>query len=139
MNPKINLSSIELQLLMDATPGNHIYLLPDAPNFTIIGATDSFLAISHTSREQIVGRPHFTIFPDNPTNEQSTGVVNLRASLDYVLKNKRMHRMADQRYDIFNPTSGDFEQKVWAPSNKPVLDSEGHILCIIHTTEEISE
>jgi len=129
----------QLQATLNAIPGNHVFVFPDAPRYTIIGATDSFLEISYTTREQIIGKPLFEVFPDNATNEKATGASNLRNSLDQVVEQKKAHQMVDQRYDIINPTTGAFEFRVWAASNKPVLDTEGAIKCIIHTTEDITE
>ncbi|HZI01618.1 MAG TPA: PAS domain-containing protein, partial [Flavisolibacter sp.] len=129
----------QLQALLNAIPGNHIFLLPDAPIYTIIGATDSFLQTSYNIREQLIGKSLFEVFPDNPTDEKANGVSNLRASLNQVVEHQKAHQMADQRYDIINPTTGAFEFKVWAASNKPVLDADGSIQCIIHSTEDITE
>lgn len=139
MKPESVVPAVDLQAIVEAVPGNHVILLPDAPTFTIIGATESFLKTSYTTKEQIVERPLFEIFPDNSTNENATGVANLLASLNYVVERKEVHRMADQRYDIFNPHTGSFEYKVWAASNKPVFGADGTIQCIIHTTEDITE
>lgn len=137
MHLESSVPAIDLQTTLNAVPGNHVILLPDAPSFTIVGATDSFLKISYQTREQIVGRPLFEVFPDS--NEEATGVTNLHASLNYVMEHKEEHQMADQRYDIINPVTGEFEFKVWAASSKPVFDSEGKIQCIIHTTEDLTE
>ena len=135
----VMLPTIDLLRTLNAFPGNHVILLPDAPTFTIIGATDSFLKISYTTREQILGRSHFEVFPDDATNQNAKGISNLRSSLNYVIDRKEAHQMADQRYDIINPLTGAFELKVWSSSNKPVLDADGNLQCIIHTTEEITE
>lgn len=130
---------INLQTTLNAIPGNHVILLPNAPTFTIIGVTDAFLQTSLTAREQIVGKPLFEVFPDDPANEKATGVNNLRASLNNVVTQKVAHQMTNQRYDIINPQTGAFEIRVWAASNKPVLDAGGAIQCIIHTTEDVTE
>ena len=132
-------SPVDLQSILNAIPGNHVILLPDAPTFTIVGATDSFLKTSYTTRDKIINRPLFEIFPEDKNDNRADGVFNLRASLEYVLDHKEIHLMADQRYDIINPQTGAFEFKVWAASNKPVMNAEGQIQCIIHTTEDITE
>lgn len=51
------------------------------------------------------------MFPDNPDDPAATGVGNLRASLDRVLKTGRPDTMAVQKYDIRRPESegGEFE------------------------------
>ena len=137
--PESEVLPIDLQMILNAIPGNHIILLPNAPTFTIVGATDTFLQTSYTTREQILGKPHFEIFPDNSSNENATGVSNLRLSFEYVIHEKKAHQMAEQRYDILNPHTGAFEWKVWAATNKPVLNAEGAIQYIIHTTTDITE
>lgn len=137
--PSVVVPHIDLQTTFEAIPGNHVILLSNAPTFTIVGATDTFLKTSYNTRENILGRPLFEVFPDDTTNEKATGVLNLRSSLEYVIAQKETHQMADQRYDIVNPETGSFEVKVWAASNKPVVNSEGAVQYIIHTTEDITE
>ena len=139
MNVERVVQAVNLQTILNTIPGNHVILLPDAPRFTIIGATDSFLQTSYKTRDTIIGRSLFEVFPDNTTNDEATGVLNVRSSLEYVIARKETHQMADQRYDIVNPETGSFEFKVWAASNKPVLNSEGAVQYIIHTTEDITE
>ena len=56
----------------------------------------------------------FEVFPDNPNDPGSTGVKHLRASLEYVLKNRKPHTMAVQQYDIKNE-EGRFEKKILEP------------------------
>ena len=126
-------------MILDSIPGNHLILLPDAPAFTIVGATDAYLEATYTTREQIIGKGVFEIFSDNSDNAERTGVFNLNASLHYVLEKKKPHHMDDQRYDVINPQTGVFEHKVWSPQNKPVPDKTGQVQYIIHTVEDITE
>jgi PAS domain S-box-containing protein len=139
MNSKSAAPPIDLQTTFEAIPGKHVILLPNAPTFTIVGATDSFLKTAYRTRDEIIGRPLFEVFPDNTTIDEATGVLNLRSSLEYVIAQKDTHKMADQRYDIVNPETGSFEVKFWTASNKPVLNSEGTVQYIIHTTEDVTE
>ena len=138
-SPSLEPLPIDLQTTFEAIPGNHVILLANAPTFTIVGATDAFLKTSYNTRENILGKPLFEAFPENTTNEKATGVLNIRSSLEYVIASKETHQMANQRYDIVNPQTGSFELKVWAASNKPVLNAEGAVQYIIHTTEDITE
>ncbi|MCK8495595.1 PAS domain-containing protein [Spirosoma sp. RP8] len=125
--------------VLNALPGNHLILLPDAPTFTIVGVTDAYLAATYTQRETIIGKGVFEALPDSAQNQQAIGAVNLGASLREVLHHKRPQPMADQRYDIINPLTGQFEVKVWKPLNQPVLDSVGEVGYIIHTVDDITE
>lgn len=124
--------------ILNALPGNHLILLPDAPHFTIVAVTDACLRSTYTTREAILGKGVFEVFTDDTTNPQATGVANLAASLHHVVCHKQAHYMAEQRYDVINPGRGSFERKVWKLSNQPVLDEVGNLRYIIHTTEDIT-
>jgi PAS domain S-box-containing protein len=133
------LQSFNSLSVFNTLPGCHLVLLPDAPRFTIVAATDDYLVAAMQKREQVAGQGVFETFTDDPANLEATGVKNLRSSLEYVVKHRSAHHMADQRYDIQNPGTGAFERRVWSPQNKPVLNEQGEVQYIIHTVEDISE
>jgi PAS domain S-box-containing protein len=124
----------DFKKIFKCSPGLYLLLLPD---FTIAEASDAYLDATLTSRESIIGKNLFAVFPDNPDDTSATGVSNLRYSLNYVLKYKAAHTMAVQRYDI-QRTDGVFEKRFWSPVNKPVLDEEKNVLYIIHRVEDIT-
>lgn len=128
----------DVRLLFESSPDILLVLLPDAPNFTMVAATDARLQVTHTTREQIIGRPLFELFPDNPDDPEATGTRNLRASLDRVLATHAPDTMAVQRYDI-RRADGTFETKHWSPKNLPVLSSTGEVLYILHRVEDVTE
>lgn len=130
---------IDILIVLNNIPGSHLILLPDSPNYTIAGATDAYLQATFLKRESAIGKGVFETLTDNPYNTEATGVSNLMASLTYVLEHKQSHRMADQRYDIYNPASEQFELRIWSPHNKPVLDAEDRVQYIIHTVEDVTE
>jgi PAS domain S-box-containing protein len=135
----ITANPLDVSSILNSIPGNHLILLPDAPRFTIAGATDAYVKSTYIKREEVIGQGVFESLTDDPQNPEATGVKNLSASLHYVLEHKREHRMADQRYDVLNPKTGQFELKVWSPLNKPVLDGKGNVQYIIHTVEDVTE
>jgi len=122
----------------DAAPGSFLLL---SPELTIVGVTDAYLAATMTSREGIVGRPLFEVFPDNPDDPSADGVRNLRASLERVLATRRPDRMPVQKYDIRRPDAagGGFEERHWSPLNTPVLAADGVVRQIIHWVEDVTE
>ncbi|TAK18672.1 MAG: response regulator [Myxococcaceae bacterium] len=128
----------DLRLLFEASPDVLLVLLPDAPRYTMVAATNTRLAATHTTREQTHGRPLFEVFPDNPDDPDATGTSNLRASLERVLATRGPDTMAVQRYDIRGP-DGTFETKYWSPKNIPVLSPSGEILYILHRVEDVTE
>ena len=99
--------ALDFRALYEATPGINLVLAPDAPRFTMLAASDERLRATMTTREETIGRPLFEVFSDaNPANARRSGVTNLRASLETVLRTRAPHRMAVQRYDVRRPDGG---------------------------------
>ncbi|HYR29014.1 MAG TPA: ATP-binding protein, partial [Thermoanaerobaculia bacterium] len=120
--------------LLEAAPG--AYLVLD-PRLVIVAVTDAYLRATFTTREEIIGRDLFDVFPDNPNDPDATGMRNLRASLHTVLRTAAPHAMRVQKYDIRRPGSGEFEERHWKPLNTPVL-VDGEVAYIIHSVEDVT-
>jgi PAS domain S-box-containing protein len=142
-NPPQKRGALELRFedfreLFEQAPGLFLVL---SPNLTIVAVSNAYLAATMTARENIVGRKLFDVFPDNPEDPQATGVRNLAASLDTVLKTKAEHRMAVQKYEIRRPeqNGGGFEVRFWSPLNSPVLDTAGNVRFIVHRVEDVTD
>lgn len=131
-------SSLDFRRLFEASPDVLLVLLPDAPRFTMVAATDARLAATHTTREATLGRGLFEVFPDNPDDPTATGTNNLRASLERVLATRQPDTMAVQKYDIRGP-DGSFQSKYWSPKNLPVLAPSGDVAFILHRVEDVTE
>jgi len=131
----------EYKVLFESAPGLYLILLPDDPVFTIVAASDAYLAATMTRRDEIVGRGVFEVFPDNPADAEATGVRNLHASLGHVIRTRAADAMAVQKYDIRRPDSegGGFEERFWSPINCPVLDSRQSVAWIIHRVEDVTD
>jgi signal transduction histidine kinase len=126
---------LDFRRLFESAPGRFVVLAPD---FTILAATDAYVTAAMQSRETLIGRRLFDVFPDNPGDADATGVKNLRASLERVLARKAAETMPMQRYDV---RSGDgvFEERYWSPTNTPLLDADGQVGAIIHAVEDVTE
>ena len=128
----------DFRRLFEASPDVLLVLLPDAPRYTMVAATETRLLVTNTTREQVIGRGVFELFPDNPDDPSATGTANLKASLRRVLDTRQPDTMAVQKYDIRGP-DGTFEAKYWSPRNLPVLSESGEILYILHRVEDVTE
>src|SRR6266511_4182459 len=125
----------DFRSVFQAVPGAYLVLAPD---LTIAEASDAYLGATFTERPNIVGRGLFEVIPENPNGPGSTGLDDLRASLDRVLRLRRADAMAVQRYGIRRP-DGAFEEKYWSALNSPVLDGNGEVEWIIHRIEDVTE
>jgi signal transduction histidine kinase/ActR/RegA family two-component response regulator len=127
----------DFRMLFESVPDLYLVLTPD---LTIVAVSDAYLQATMTTREEILGRGLFEVFPDNPNDPVATGVRNLRSSLRRVVRNRTADSMAVQKYDIRRPESegGTFEERYWSPLNTPVFGPDGKIAYIIHRVEDVT-
>nr|WP_309759049.1 PAS domain S-box protein [Flavobacterium sp.] len=110
-------------------------------NFTIVAASDDFIKKTKTTRESITGRDIFVVFPLYPEDRTSDGESKMRASFNWVIKNKTADTLPIVRYDIPKRTSesGGFESKYWKVINSPILDANNNVKYIIQRSEDVTE
>jgi signal transduction histidine kinase len=127
----------DFRALFESVPGLYLVLETD---LRIVAASDAYLAATMTRRDEIVGKHLFDVFPDNPADPAATGVRNLQASFDTVLRTGKPHTMAVQKYDIRRPDAegGGFEERYWSPVNSPVF-IDGRLRHIIHRVEDVTD
>jgi len=132
---RIEQMHLQFRALFESVPGSYLVLKPD---LTIAAVSDAYLKATMTTRENILGRSLFEVFPDNPGEPGANGVANLRASLTRVLETKAADTMAIQKYDVRRP-DGIFEERYWSPVNSPVLGADGHVEYIVHRVEDVTD
>jgi len=127
----------DFQALFESAPGLYLVLKPD---LTIVAVSDAYLRATMTTREAILGRGIFDVFPDDPADATAAGVHNLRASLQRVLQSAAADTMPVQKYDIrrLAAEGGAFEERYWSPVNSPVFDSRNRLRYIIHRVEDVT-
>ncbi|MBP9691965.1 MAG: PAS domain-containing protein [Alphaproteobacteria bacterium] len=137
MKKSLNIN-IDYKAILEAAPDLYLILNSD---LHIVGVSEAYLRATLTKRDEVIGRWIFDVFPDNPDELEATGVKNLSASLNRVLKTKSPDTMAVQKYDIRRPLSegGGFEERYWSPLNSPVLGKNKEIQYIIHRVEDVTE
>ena len=72
------MDSVDFSNIFAASPAPYLLLSTDS-DYKILAVNDAYLAATMTTREQLIGRPLFEAFPDNPADPRG-GVLNLRAS-----------------------------------------------------------
>jgi len=128
----------DFRALFEGVPGLYLVLTPD---LRISAASDAYLRATMTTRDGILGRYIFEVFPDNPDDPSATGVHNVRASLDRVLQTRKPDAMAIQKYDVRRPETegGGFEERYWSPLNAPVCGPDGKVMSIVHRVEDVTD
>lgn len=134
-NPIDNLSEDLFKVLFEKSPGS-LLVKADAPKFTIVEASDAYLKVTSVSRDEVLGRGFFEVFPDindNPENDTTarkvfTKVIETRAKLDVPV----------YRYDVSEPGTGDKLPHFWSCSNTPILGGDGNVAYILNTIVDIT-
>jgi serine phosphatase RsbU (regulator of sigma subunit) len=130
-------SAIDYTAVFQALPGMVALLTPE---LVYADVNEEFVRMSGRSREQLVGRYLFDVFPDNPNDPAATGMRNLEASLYRVLATGERDTMALQRYDVEDPERpGEWQERYWSPVNAPLLGPDGKVALILHRVEEVTE
>ncbi|WP_190300344.1 PAS domain-containing sensor histidine kinase [Rufibacter hautae] len=119
-------------------PGSFLVAQPNPPHFTILEVSDDFLHTAGKERHHVIGRSVFEVFPENPQENAATGPSTLKESFHKALASKKPDHMPIVRYDVPN-IDGQFEERYWAACNKPVLNEEGEVRYLIHSTSDITD
>ena len=121
MNPPDPASLPDFEVLFEAAPGLLLAVRPDDA-FTIAAASDTYLRATMTRREDIVGRPIFDVFPDNPGDPSAQSVQGVRAAFGRVLRERALLVMPVYQHDLRRPEAegGGFERRFWQTSVWPV-------------------
>ncbi|KOU18257.1 protein phosphatase [Streptomyces sp. WM6372] len=128
---------IDYPAVFQTLPGMVALLTPE---LVYADANAEFLRASGRTREQVIGRYLFDVFPDNPNDPTASGARNLHASLQRVLATGERDTMALQRYDVQSMLRpGEWEERYWSPVNAPVLGPDGRVILIVHRVEEVTE
>ncbi|SOD99073.1 sensor histidine kinase [Spirosoma fluviale] len=123
-------------LLINAMPGKHLVLLPNAPTFTITAVSDDYLAALGVRREQLVGYGVFEVFFGDGRNQATA--LQLMDSLSQVIATQQTHTLTQQPHQWPNPHTGVLEWRVWRLVNKPVMGNDGQLAFIINTVEDVT-
>ncbi|MEV4004748.1 ATP-binding protein [Actinomadura sp. NPDC049753] len=91
---------------------------------------------SGRSREQLIGRYVFHVFPGGPEGDSAR---RLRASLEQVVNDGEADRMGLQRYDVEEPAgSGVFQERHWTIVNTPLLGPDGRVAWVVNQVEDVT-
>ncbi|MDX3643445.1 PP2C family protein-serine/threonine phosphatase [Streptomyces sp. MB09-02B] len=120
-----------------ALPGMVALLTPE---LVYADANEDFLRLAGRSREQLLGRYIFDVFPENPNEPAAAGMRETEASMLRTVATGERDTMALLRYDIEDPQRpGLWQEHYWSPVNAPVLGPDGKVVLIVHRVEEVTE
>lgn len=110
------------------------------PDLVYTDVNDAYERNSGRSREELIGRHVFEVFPDNPNDPEAKGARDLETSLRRVLATGKPETMALQRYDVeAQEQGGQWQQRYWSTINTPLLDEDGRVTLLVHRVEEVTD
>jgi signal transduction histidine kinase len=132
---------VDFQLLFESAPTPHLVVRADPPRFTIVAATDSYLSATNKKREDLIGLGIFEAFPDNPVDTSTTGMNDVRTSIERTLQTGAEDILGIQRYDVPIKVNGntEFTVKYWSAIHTPVYDRQNNIAFILQRVEDVTE
>ncbi len=127
--------SIDFRRLFAAVPHPLLVLTPD---LVIVEANPAYCEILNRSREDLLGRDAFSLFPDNPGDAAADGAKAVRTSMEVARATGQTQVMPLQRYDIEDTDTGVFEERYWSIVNVPVLDEQGATVLLLNRAEDVT-
>ncbi|MGW7127954.1 PP2C family protein-serine/threonine phosphatase [Streptomyces bobili] len=128
---------IDYAAVFHALPGMVALLTPD---LEYADANEDFLRLAGRTREQLLGRYIFDVFPQNPNDPAAASLRETQASMLRVVTTGERDTMALLRYDIEDrERPGHWVEHFWSPVNAPVLGPDGDVVLIVHRVEEVTE
>jgi len=111
-----------------------------APDLTVVGATDSYLSDTMTSRSAIVGRSVFDVVAETADQPNANFLADLRASLGRVLASRSSDSTGIRKCGFRPEVEGSgFEDRYCRHVNRPTVDADGNLACILHCVEDVTE
>jgi two-component system, OmpR family, sensor histidine kinase VicK len=129
-----NLPENIFQTIFEKSPGS-LLVKADIPRFTILAASDSYLEVTDTTRDAILGRGFSEVFPDSGNIDEHIRAHNI---FTRVIKTGKKVDVPRYRYDIFNADTQCHEEHYWSCSNMPVRDDKNKIAYILNTVVDIT-
>jgi len=122
------------QIIFEKSPGS-LLVKTDGPRFTILAASDSYLEITSSKREEIVGKGFFEVFPDDKDFDEETAA---RKIFTRVMETGQKIEVPTYRYDVVNPGTKKTEVRYWSCWNTPISDGINEVAYILNTVVDIT-
>ncbi len=126
---------INYKAVFETLPGKNVLLLPDAPVFTILAISDSYLMGTRERREQAEGKSVFTLFSSDVYPKLNEVIALVRHSLETVLEHKTAHAFEIPLF-AQDPTKNGRPRLV-RHTNKPIMAGD-EVAYILHCTSNVA-
>ncbi|MGZ3821326.1 MAG: PAS domain-containing protein, partial [Mucilaginibacter sp.] len=136
----INLAAADLpenlfQVLFEKSPGS-LLVKADAPKFTILAASDTYLTTTSVTRDKVIGKGFFEVFPDDSDHPDDDTAA--RKVFTKVIATREKLDVPVYRYDVLEAGSSERKPHFWSCSNIPIMDADNKVAYILNTVVDIT-
>jgi two-component sensor histidine kinase len=124
-------------LLFETAPAAMLVLAADPPRFTMVAVNAAHSRAFGSTKDEILGRGLFEVFPEPLTPATSQFVASVKSSLARVLDSGLADEMSAQPYTLALP-NGATEQRYWGATHSPVRDQHGRMTHILSTVRDLT-
>ena len=114
-----------------------LLLKPDAPDFTIVTASDAYCRLTGLTRELLKGKGAFSIFPDQADNP--TGANQTRKAVMDAIATKQQTQIPEYSYHIADPETKVITEFWWSSTFDPIFDAKGRVAYVLGTAINLTE
>ena len=130
--------AVDFQRLFETSP--NAYMLLDR-ELRYVTANPSYLRLTSSRLEDLVGRPLFDVFPHDPRDPNNESARRLRASLERVLATRAPDVIALIPYHVPRSDAPEHAREVryWSATHTPILDDDGEVALILQHTSDVTD
>jgi signal transduction histidine kinase len=129
-------NQVDFKMLFESLPALFLVFRPDK-DYTIVAASDTYLAALARHREDTIGKALFSVFQANPDDPDKKANQVIDDSIKRLLKSRKPDDMPTVKYDVTN-ADGELEIHYWKARNTPVLDASNEVIYIVHQAENVT-
>lgn len=122
------------KIVFEKSPGS-LLVKADAPRFTIMAASDDYLKITSSIREDILGKGFFEVFPDDASDPDD--LTTARHVFTKVAETGLKVDVPCYQYDVYNADTKAYEVHFWSCSNIP-FSCDNKVAYILNTVVDIT-
>ena len=126
----------EFQLYFKSS-GRSLVIKANPPHFTMLAASDNYLALVHKQRSELLDKHIFEVFPGSAADPSEK--YSVFSSFNRVIHTKEKDVLPIFKYEIFVPKTGKMETEYWSNINEPIPDEEGNVAYLINTTTNVTQ
>jgi PAS domain S-box-containing protein len=129
---------LDFEIVFESSP--NLYMLLDR-NLRFVAANAAYLRAVSVSRDDVIGRLVFEVFPHNPDDPNNESARLLRDSFERVLKTRAPDVIAFIPYRVPHQRDGQvlIEERLWSATHTPILDAQGEVAFILQHTVDVTE